>query len=210
MKEARQIRQPRPQSQFEHGAVAARPAEGALADGLESYVYVMLGMDARLRRGEALGLHCGRACWEAGESRHESGSDCLRGPSARPEEPGSLTKSGRDRRVALSSRLHGALRALYRLREEPPTDQLVIRTGVHRREWARIVKRAGIGHRRYKDLRDTFASQLARLPAAGPRGRPDRREVPAGYIWPRRWSLRPASTSEPVGARTLDAPISRN
>jgi hypothetical protein len=76
--------------------------------------------------------------------------------------------------VALSSRLHGALRALYRLREEPPTDQLVIRTGVHRRERARIVKRAGIGHRRYKDLRDTFGSQLARLPAAGTGSRRDR------------------------------------
>jgi hypothetical protein len=47
---------------------------------------------------------------------------------ARPrgrEEPGSLTKSGRERRVALSSRLHGALRALYRLREEPPAPEAV-------------------------------------------------------------------------------------
>ena len=28
------------------------------------------------------------------------------------------------------------------------------------REWWRILKRAGIGHRAMKDLRDTFASQL--------------------------------------------------
>jgi hypothetical protein len=36
----------------------------------------------------------------------------------------------------------------------------VLRSSCHRREWARIVKRAGIGARAFKDMRDTFGSQL--------------------------------------------------
>ena len=37
---------------------------------------------------------------------------------------------------------------------------MIAESGYHRCEWARIVKRAGIGPRRFKDLRDTFGSQL--------------------------------------------------
>ena len=62
--------------------------------------------------------------------------------------------------MALSSRLRGALLALYRLSGEPGPEQLVVRSAFHRREWARIVKKAGIGDRAFKDLRDTFGSQL--------------------------------------------------
>lgn len=62
--------------------------------------------------------------------------------------------------MALSFRLRGALLALYRLKGEPSSEQLVLRSSFQRREWTRIVKRAGIGDRAFKDLRDTFGSQL--------------------------------------------------
>ena len=53
---------------------------------------------------------------------------------------------------------------LYRARERPDPGAFVL-AGVdpanfRRREWTRILKRARIGHRALKDLRDTFASQL--------------------------------------------------
>ena len=40
------------------------------------------------------------------------------------------------------------------------TALVITESGYHRREWARTVKRAGIGPRRFKDLHDTFGSQL--------------------------------------------------
>ncbi len=56
------------------------------------------------------------------------------------------------------------LSALYRQRWEPGPDSFVLGdldpSNFRAREWRRILKRAGIGHRCYKDLRDTFASHL--------------------------------------------------
>ncbi|MEN8183342.1 MAG: hypothetical protein ABFS46_12495 [Myxococcota bacterium] len=56
--------------------------------------------------------------------------------------------------------------ALYRERWEPSPEAFVLEgvdsSNFSKHEWRRILKRAGIGHRRPKDLRDTFASQLLR------------------------------------------------
>jgi integrase len=67
--------------------------------------------------------------------------------------------------VALSRRLRRVLRRLTFRPERfnPPPDAFVA-AGIdpynfRKREWRRILQRAGIGHRALKDLRDTFASQ---------------------------------------------------
>jgi hypothetical protein len=66
--------------------------------------------------------------------------------------------------VALSRRLRDELAELYRARFEPSPEALVFEgvdpANFRHREWRRILKRAGIGHRALKDLRDTYASQL--------------------------------------------------
>ncbi len=60
--------------------------------------------------------------------------------------------------------LHRALAAEYRRQFAPLPDLHVLGdiepANFRNREWRRILKRARIGHRRMKDLRDTFASQL--------------------------------------------------
>lgn len=78
-----------------------------------------------------------------------------------------LTKSGRSREVALSRRLRRALAALYDLQFRPGPEVRVLpgfdpQNFAHR-DWRRTVKRAAIGHREPKDLRDTFASWLLSL-----------------------------------------------
>ena len=66
--------------------------------------------------------------------------------------------------MALSRRLQTALATLHRDRFAPGPEALVLEGVAPRnfrnREWRRILKRVGIGHRRLKDLRDTYASQL--------------------------------------------------
>lgn len=66
--------------------------------------------------------------------------------------------------MALSKRLRGALRELYRDQFQPGPDVPVLdgldAANFRHREWRRILTAAGIGERTYKDLRDTFASQL--------------------------------------------------
>ena len=132
--------------------------EASRAEGLEAYAFVLLGLDAGLRRGETLGLRWGRIVW--GEDDDDTDRTLLV-TEARPRGGAfGPTKSGRGRRVALSTRLRGALLGLYRLREKPADDAAVIQSGMNRREWQRLLDAAKIGHRRFKDLRDTFGSQL--------------------------------------------------
>ena len=73
-------------------------------------------------------------------------------------------KSGRARTVGLSRRLRTALAELHAELFNPGPEVLVLDgiddANFRRREWRRILKRADIGHRAMKDLRDTFASQL--------------------------------------------------
>ena len=149
-----------------------RPIEGpwdceallaaTLPEGPEAFVYVLLGLDAGLRQGEALGLRWGAIGWADG------GEDLTRHLLVDTSRPrgGDLgpTKSGRAREVAMSRRLHRALSALYRQRWNPSPERFVVGgidpSNFRAREWRRILKRAGIGHRSYKDLRDTYASSL--------------------------------------------------
>ena len=136
--------------------------EATIPEGPEAFVYVLLGLDAGLRQGEALGLRWGAIGWADG------GEDLTRHLLVDVSRPrgGDLgpTKSGRSREVAMSRRLHRALSALYRQRWKPSPDRFVVGgidpSNFRAREWRRILKRAGIGHRSYKDLRDTYASSL--------------------------------------------------
>ena len=134
----------------------------AVPEGPEAFLYVLLALDAGLRQGEALGLRWGAIGWANGSedlTRH------LLIDASRPRG-GDLgpTKSGRSREVAMSRRLHRALSALDRQRWNPSPDRFVVGgidpSNFRAREWRRILKRAGIGHRSYKDLRDTYASSL--------------------------------------------------
>jgi integrase len=136
--------------------------EATLPEGPEAFVYVLLGLDAGLRQGEALGLRWGAIGWADGDAdpaRH------LLVDASRPRG-GELgpTKSGRAREVAMSLRLHRAFTALYRQRWNLGPDRFVVGgidpSNFRAREWRRILKRAGIGKRSYKDLRDTYASSL--------------------------------------------------
>ncbi len=134
----------------------------AVPEGPEAFVYVLLALDAGLRQGEALGLRWGAIGWADGS---EDLTRRLLVDASRPRG-GDLgpTKSGRAREVAMSRRLHRALSALYRQRWNPNPDRFVVGgidpSNFRAREWRRILKRAGIGHRSYKDLRDTYASSL--------------------------------------------------
>ena len=134
----------------------------AQAEGPVPAVLVLLCLDAGLRLGEALGLRWRAIEW--GDDRDTTRA--LRIEENRPRG-GAVTapKSGRARRVALSRRLRWALLGLYETREEKPDREAFVLADVdpaniRHREWRRILKRAGIGHRALKDLRDTFASQL--------------------------------------------------
>ncbi len=134
----------------------------ARVEGLASRVLVTVLLDAGLRLGEALGLRWGAIAF--GSDGDDSGRHLHvrenRPRGGDPEPP----KSGRDRRVALSRRLRAALLELYVDRFEPgpetPIFEGIDPGNFRHREWRRILKRAAIGHRAMKDLRDTYASQL--------------------------------------------------
>ncbi len=122
---------------------------------------VLLLLDAGLRMGEALGLRWESITWGEDESDRQRSllidTSRPRGGEAGPP------KSGRARRVQLSRRLRGVLLALYRRRERPDPGVCVVQIHLRLfrdREWMRILRAADIGHRRPKDLRDTYASQL--------------------------------------------------
>ena len=152
-------RKVRPIERPDELAAVVREAE---AEGLVAQAFVLLCLDAGLRVGEALGLRWRAIEW--GDDRDLTRS--LRIEENRPRSGAPTTpKSGRSRRVALSRRLRWALLELYQTCEQRPAAQAFVLAGVddsnfRKREWRRILKRAGIGHRALKDLRDTFASQL--------------------------------------------------
>jgi integrase len=145
----------------ESSALLGRLVEESARESSEALVYVLLGVDAGLRRGEALGLRWGAIVWGLEDDdpmRHLR----IVESRARDGAPGP-PKSGRARSVALSKRLRAALLALYRERWDPADEEYVLGVGPSNfgaREWRPIRKRSGAGELRYKDLRDTFASQL--------------------------------------------------
>jgi len=138
----------------------ARLLAEARRESLEAYVYVLLALDAGLRRAEIVALQWGDVAWGTGpEDRtrhlHIRRSDPLGG------EPGP-PKSGRTRKVALAWRLRAALQELSRTRWNPGPEETVL-PGMHdfaSREWRRILRRAGMAQRPPKDLRDSFGSWL--------------------------------------------------
>jgi len=142
-------------------AALKRLVRQARVQGPQPLVYVLLGLDAGLRQGEALGLRWGQIVW--GGDNDDQGRH-LRIIESRPR--GGVSgppKSGRARSVALSRRLRRALVELYVERGSPLEDEHVLHihpSNFNRRDWASICKRARVGHVRYKDLRDTFASWL--------------------------------------------------
>jgi integrase len=146
---------------IEDAALIERLVEEARQEGPEALVYVLLGLDAGLRLGESLGLRWGAIMWGRDEddtSRH------LRIIESRPRGgPPGPPKSGRARSVALSRRLRAALLQLYRARWQPSDDEHLLNidpSNYNAREWRLIRQRAKAGGLRYKDLRDTYASQL--------------------------------------------------
>jgi integrase len=148
---------------IEHPDEIRQLVEAAREEGLAPLVHVLLCLDAGLRDGEALGLRWGGVLWgeHEGDPRR---AIVIEESRPRGGEVGP-TKSGRSRRVQLSRRLRTALQELYREKWGPKFEEFVLPAdrdpSVFRRvEWRRILKRAAIGHRRVKDLRDTFASQL--------------------------------------------------
>ena len=141
-------------------------------EGLSAYALVTVMLDAGLRWGEAHGLRWRHILWgddEDGRTRALLIEE-NRPRGGAPEAP----KSGRGRRVGLSLRLREVLATLRRSKDGPPADAHLfpdVEPGNFRnRAWRRILEGAGIGHRRMKDLRDTYASQLI---SAG---------VPLGYV----------------------------
>jgi integrase len=158
---------------IEDPADLARLVRAARDEGLEAEVAVLLMLDAGLRVAEVRGLRWGAIGFGANEDDRSRGLIIDRSKPSGTQQI-EETKSGRARKVALSRRLRDALRRLYRqrarqalqgLRElEPRDDRLVLpsfcQANFRGRQWGRILRRAGLGHWRPKDLRDTYASQL--------------------------------------------------
>ncbi len=147
---------------IEEPADLSRLLAAAREESFLVYVHVLLCLEAGLRLGEALGLRWGRIQW--GEGDHDARRTLLIDQSRPRGGAPSETKSGRSRRVGLSRRLRDALSTLYTERFEPGPDACVLvgiePSNFRHRAWRRVLKRADIGPRAIKDLRDTFASQL--------------------------------------------------
>ena len=122
----------------------------------------LLQLDAGLRLGEALAVRwCdvewGRDASDLSRAIHV----CL--SLSRGEHLGP-PKAGRTRRVALSRRLRTLLRELQLAASADGDEERVVgeidTANYRHRHFARTCELAGLGKRRPKDLRDTFASQL--------------------------------------------------
>jgi integrase len=131
----------------------------------------LLLLDAGLRVGEAGGIRWCDVWWGRDDddtTRH------LYIRSTRPRgNRATSPKSGKPRKVALSKRLRAYLRDLWVEAGQPTGEIPFIPTfdpSNHRRRFDLACRKAGIGRRRPKDLRDTYACQLL---TAG---------IPLGYI----------------------------
>jgi integrase len=157
---------------IENAAALHRLVEAARKRGAETHLFVLCGLDGGLRVGEILGLSWDRVGWGADDndtSRH------LLIDRSRPQG-GKLegTKSGRERKVAMSRRLQRELREFYMSCGRPDASTLIL-AGVdpanfRKREWVPVMAGAGLTGHTPKDLRDSFASHLL---TAG---------IPLGYI----------------------------
>jgi integrase len=143
-----------------HELVAA-----AVYEGPQTLAFVLLMLDAGLRQGEAMALRWEDVGWGKGTDDRRRKLSISRSLSRGvvEKEP----KGKRSREVPLSRRLWWALRCLQRQTNPGEAEPIVGRidpASWRRREWTRILKRAGMpygeGSHTPKDLRDTFASQL--------------------------------------------------
>ena len=135
--------------------------EATASERLIAQSFIVLMLDSGMRMGEALGVQWHDIKW--GRDENDTSRQILIRRSRARGGPIGRTKSGRERTVHLSRRLR---RLLLRLQAEvqPAADEFIV-LGIdshnfRKREWKRVVEASGIGHRRYKDLRDTFASHL--------------------------------------------------
>ena len=136
--------------------------EAAMAEDSRSAVAVLLLLDTGMRLAEAEALTWGQIGLGSDD---DAGSRSILVDRARVcRDYEAKPKSGRSRRVQMSRRLRRALVDFRKSRFNPAPDRRVLE-GFHagnfrNRQWRRILERAGIGHWKPKDLRDTFASHL--------------------------------------------------
>lgn len=130
--------------------------------GGEGHLADLLQLDSGLRLGEVAGLSWQDVWW--GRDANDA-TRCIRVHETRPRGRGRYdsTKGGLERRVHLSRRLRSTLRARWMELSQPEEGRIVQasdQSNYRKRHFARVCRNAKIGHRRPKDLRDTFASQL--------------------------------------------------
>jgi len=135
-----------------------------------SHLLVLLMLDAGLRLGEAIAVTWGQVVW--GADANDTGRALIIDRSRPRGGATEGTKSGRSRRVPLSRRLRSALLKRYLKGGRPAAEVAVLGAidpnNFRKRAWRRICERARIGHRKPKDLRDTFGSWLVSLGAPLP------------------------------------------
>jgi integrase len=147
-------------------AVDAFVAAALVAGGHEATLDLLM-LDAGLRIGEALGLRWEDVEWDR---KVEEAGQLVERPAlhicqslSRGKHLGT-TKSGRERRVALSRRLRARLREDWMRAGQPAAGRVlppIDSFGYRKRHFRKVCRAAGIGEQwSPKDLRDTFASQL--------------------------------------------------
>jgi len=147
---------------IERGDEVARFVAASRARGGLGHLLDLLMLDAGLRQGEAEALTWASVAW--GRREDGLGAQLMVSESLSRGVHLGPPKSGRARRVALSKRLRGLLLTAYMERGRPDDDARILeglsRRVYRRRHFRPVCDTAGLGHRRPKDLRDTFASQL--------------------------------------------------
>ena len=139
--------------------------EAARSQGARDEAFVLCLLDSGVRRGEAFALRWDAVAWGSDEDdprRHL----LVRASRSRDANEDTSTKSGRERRVALSRRLRRALGELYLSQSPRPraTDRVFEIDGNEAdRLWKRVVDQASLPGLRMKDLRDTYGSWLLTL-----------------------------------------------
>ena len=129
--------------------------------GGDGHLVDLLLLDAGLRLGEVGGLRW-ECFWWGSDANDTSRSLSIEQTRPRGRFDSSTPKSGIARKVALSRRLRRVLRSEW-MRRGQPMGRIFGRlnqSNYRIRHFAKVCQRAGIGRRRPKDLRDTFASQL--------------------------------------------------
>jgi integrase len=147
-----------------------RLVDAASKQDERSHLLVLLMLDAGVRLGEATAVTWGQVVW--GADGDDTGRTLVIDRNRPRGGATEGTKSGRSRRIPLSRRLRGALLKRY-LKEGRPSPETAVLGRIdpnnfRKRAWARICERARIGHRKPKDLRDTFGSWLVSLGAPLP------------------------------------------